>query len=112
MNFTKIKLRSERKKECFGVEKSNRFGIRKRVLTRFFESNKYEIRLSLEEEECLNYFRNVIWRVELFKCRYNLLDIFFCVFGFEDFVINSRRGLTSLFIMNEVSYCLELFLIW
>lgn len=101
VNFTKIKPRSERKRECFGAEKSNRFGRRKRAPTRSSESSKHETRPSLEEEECSNHLRNVTWRAELPKCRYNLSDISPCVPGFEDFVINSRRGPTSLFTMNE-----------
>lgn len=102
VNFTKMKPRSEKKKDGSGVERNGKSGRRKRTSTRSSESSKYEMNENLVKEECTNHISNVTWRSELAKHRYSLANIPVCIPGYEDFLINNRIGPEC-----EVSCCLS-----
>ena len=103
VNFTKIKPRSEKKKEGGGVERSGRSDRRKRSSTRSSESSKYGSIQSVAKEECASHIPNVSWRSDLSHCRYSLSAVPLCVPGYEDFLINSKNGSKSL--SNKVRHC-------
>ena len=107
-NFTKIKPRSEKKRDSSGVERNGKSGRRKRTSTRSSESSKHEMNRNLVKEECTNHISNVTWRSELAKHRYSFSNIPVCIPGYEDFLINSRTG--SDCSHNEVSRCLTVLL--
>ena len=106
LNFTKIKLRSERKKDSCVSERSGKSVRRKRTSTRSSETSKCESLLSIKKEECSNHISNKSWRSDLPKYRHSLSAIPLCVPGYEDFLINSEnRKNTSKSLSDKVSQC-------
>ena len=102
MNFSKIRLRSERKKDSGVSERSGKSVRRKRTSARSTDTNKYE--QSTKKEECTNHISNRSWRSDLPKYRHSLSTLPLCVPGYEDFLINSKnRKNTSESISDEVS---------
>lgn len=106
-NFTKIRTRSEKKKELNGVEKSGTTGRQKKTSAKSSESNKHEIGPSLAGEECMYHLRNVTWREKLLKFKYKLSDVSPHIPGIEDFLTNRSCRSGPLFHMDEVSHCLQ-----
>ena len=106
MNFTKNKLRSERKKDSGVSERSGKPVRRKRTSTRSSDTSKCEGHQSTRKEECTNHISNTSWRSDLPKYRHSLSAIPLCVPGYEDFLINSNnRKSTSECLSDEVSHC-------
>lgn len=101
MNFSKIRLRSERKKDS-GVSERSGKSIRRKRTTRSSDTNKYE--QTIKKEECTNHISNRSWRSDLPKYRHSLSALPLCVPGYEDFLINSKnRKNTTESISDEVS---------
>ena len=108
MNFTKIKLRSERKKDNGVSERSGKSVRRKRTSTRSSDTNKCESHQNMTKEECTNHIANTSWRSDLPKYRHSLSALPLCVPGYEDFLINTcnkNRKSTSECLSDEVSQC-------
>ena len=106
MNLTKVKLRSERKKDSYVSERSGKSVRRKRTSTRSSDTSKCESLPSTKKEECTNHISNKSWRSDLPKYRHSLSAIPLCVPGYEDFLINSEnRKKTSKSLSDEVSQC-------
>lgn len=106
-NFTKIRTRSEKKKELNAVEKSSTTGRRKKTLAKSSDSGKHGIGPTLPGEECIYHLRNVTWREKLLRFKYKLSDVSPHIPGFEDFLINGSCRSRALFHMDEVSHCLQ-----
>lgn len=103
MNFTKIKLRSERKRDS-GVSERSGKSVRRKKTSRSSDTSKYEGHQSMKKEECTNHISNTSWRSDLPKYRHSLSAIPLCVPGYEDFLINSNnRKSTSKSLSDEVS---------
>lgn len=106
MNFSKVKLRSERKKDSCVSERSGKSVRRKRTSTRSSDTSKCESLQSIKKEECTNHISNTSWRSDLPKYRHSLSAIPLFVPGYEDFLINSENGKkTSKSLSHEVSQC-------
>lgn len=106
MNFTKIKPRSEKKKDSGVTERSGKSVRRKRSSTRSSDISKCESHQSMRKEECTNHIPNTSWRSDLPKYRYSMSAIPLCVPGYEDFLINSKnRKSGSKSLSDEVSHC-------
>jgi len=106
MNFTKIKLRSEKKKDSGVSERSGKSVRRKRTSARSVGTSKCESHQGVRKEECTNHISNTSWRSDLPKYRHSLSAIPLCVPGYEDFLINSKnRKSTSKSLSDEVSQC-------
>lgn len=103
LNFTKIKPRSERKKDSGVSERSSKPFRKKRSSTRSSDSSKCENNQGLRKEECTSHIPNTSWRSDLPKYRYSMSSIPVCIPGYEDFLINSNNGSKPL--SNEVSHC-------
>ncbi|XP_015756351.1 PREDICTED: ankyrin repeat domain-containing protein 11-like [Acropora digitifera] len=100
-NFTKIRTRSEKKKELNGVERSSTTGRRKKTSAKSSDCSKHGIGPTLAGEECIYHLRDVTWREKLLKFKYKLSDVSPHVPGFEDFVINGSCRSRALFHMDE-----------
>ena len=106
MNFTKIKLRSDTKKDSGVSERSGKSVRRKRTSARSSGTSKCESHQGTKKEECTNHISNTSWRSDLPKYRHSLSAIPLCVPGYEDFLINSEnRKSTSKSLSDEVSQC-------
>ena len=106
MNFTKNKLRSERKKDSCVSERSGKSVRRKRTSTRSSDTSKCESLPGIKNEECTNHISNISWRSDLPKYRHSLSAIPLCVPGYEDFLINSENKKNTLKSpSDEVSQC-------
>ena len=92
VNYTKIKTRSEKKKESGMPERSGKSFRRKRSSTRSSDISKSENNQGLHKEECTSHIQNRSWRSDLPKYRYSMSSIPVCVPGYEDFLINSKNS--------------------
>ena len=104
VNFTKVKLRSDKKKEGSSMYRNSKSGRRKRSSTRSSESIKYECNQITVKDECTSHISNVTWRSDLPEFRYSLSAVSLYVPGYEDFLINSKNSKRSKSLSNEVSY--------
>ena len=88
-NFTKMKTRSERKKDGATAEKGTR-SIRKKKISRSLDVTNSHC--SQTKEECTSHIQNSSWRSDLPKYRYNMSTLHLSVPGFDDFLINSKAN--------------------